>query len=98
MRRREPLSLRERATSFGSPRLRHSLSSLGNRQGEIDAAPRPELTLHPNPPAVSLDDSLRDRQTQSNSATISTVALPEATENVRQCIRSDAGSSIRFYL
>jgi hypothetical protein len=44
---------------------------------------------------VRLDDSLRDRETQSDSTSITSVALPQAPEDVRQRIRRDARPRVR---
>src|SRR5229473_3912664 len=75
-------------------RLRHSLSSLSNRQCKIETAPRSQLTLHPNPSAVRFDDSLRDRQPQTNSSTVSAIALPQPSKDVWQRIGRNARSGV----
>src|SRR5690242_20580726 len=64
----------------------------GNR--EAKAASNAHFTHHPQPTAVRLDDSLRDRETKADAAPIGRPRLPIFVEQARLIRRRYPGSVI----
>src|SRR4051794_22848555 len=76
----------------GAMEGRPPCSSL-DRQREAECGPLSLLALHPDPPAVPLDDPLRDREAEPAARRL--LAVPVTLEDVRHVLRSDADADIR---
>ena len=65
---------------------------LGHREEED--APTPWCALDPDAPAVRLNDSASDRQSQSGPVASALLRLPETVEDVRKPLGGDAAAGI----
>src|SRR6266404_6118632 len=66
-----------------------------DRQREKEFRPATLLGLHPDLPAVRLDDSLRDRQPETGAEALGTLGLPVGIEDVVEVLLRNSGAGVR---
>src|SRR5258707_3711712 len=66
-----------------------------DRQGEKKLRSATRLGLDPDLPAVRLDDSLRDRQSEAGAEALGAFGLPVGIEDVLEVFLRDSGTRVR---